>query len=176
MCVVILSYIQFYMYLSQSCLSWNYRTLNCVFLSIQRRLPYYKLKRFKNRFRKDNSFSKNCRLYKLLLALVVKRKQIWDFPRKFVSESLYEHLLYVHILWFRIFLLFLFLPEEGCDLWLWHSLEIGFLFSCFFFSKFMILIERLCINHKDDIHLFIYLLIYSFIYLFIYYCTLVCFL
>ena len=33
-------------------------------------------------------------------------------------------------LWFHVFLLFLMVPEEGCDLWLWHSLEMFSLFSC----------------------------------------------
>ena len=30
----------------------------------------------------------------------------------------------VHVLWLYVLLLFLMVPEEACDLWLWHSLEI----------------------------------------------------
>ena len=44
MFVVILSYIQFYMYLSKSCLLWNDSRLNFVSLSILGKLQFYKLK------------------------------------------------------------------------------------------------------------------------------------
>ena len=45
----------------------------------------------------------------------------WDIVSSFACVS--------HFLWFHVLLHFLLVSEVGCDLWLWHSLEIVSLFS-----------------------------------------------